>query len=115
MSTNPQFPADLVTFPEEMPNEKLHFLCSDTWRKINLEKTEFTYHRPQSDIHSRLDKIYASHNLHIIKSQILPLQCSDHEALLTEFTMRARARDPGYWKLNTSILEHGTLKKATKD
>ena len=25
--------------------QKLH----DTWRKINPEKTEFTYHRPQSD------------------------------------------------------------------
>ena len=25
---NPQFPADGVTFTEEIPNEKLHFLCS---------------------------------------------------------------------------------------
>ena len=26
---NPQLPADLATFTEEIFNEKLHFLCSD--------------------------------------------------------------------------------------
>ena len=29
MWPNPQFPADLVTFTEEIHNGKLHFLCSD--------------------------------------------------------------------------------------
>ena len=29
MLPNPQFPADLVTFTEEILNGKLHFLCSD--------------------------------------------------------------------------------------
>ena len=29
---NPQFPADLVTFTEEIRNGKLHFLCSDLIR-----------------------------------------------------------------------------------
>ena len=28
MSPNPQFPADLVTFTEEILNGKLYFLCS---------------------------------------------------------------------------------------
>ena len=28
MWPNPQETADLVTFTEEIPNEKLHFLCS---------------------------------------------------------------------------------------
>ena len=28
MQPNPQFPADLVTFTEEILNGKLHFLCS---------------------------------------------------------------------------------------
>ena len=27
--TNPQFPADLVTFTEKILNEKLQFLCSE--------------------------------------------------------------------------------------
>ena len=29
MSLNPQFPADMVTFTEEIRNGKLHFLCND--------------------------------------------------------------------------------------
>ena len=29
MLPNPQETADLVTFTEEIPNEKLHFLCSE--------------------------------------------------------------------------------------
>ena len=28
MGLNPQFPADLVTFADEILNGKLHFLCS---------------------------------------------------------------------------------------
>ena len=30
----PQFPADLVTFTEEIRNGKLHFLCSGYFSKI---------------------------------------------------------------------------------
>ena len=30
MWPNPQFPADLVTFTEEIVNRKLHFLCNGT-------------------------------------------------------------------------------------
>ena len=36
MWTNPEFPADLVTFTEETLNGKLHFLCSV--RKLEKEK-----------------------------------------------------------------------------
>ena len=31
MWPNPQFPADLVTFTQEIPNGKLYFLCSFSW------------------------------------------------------------------------------------
>lgn len=86
----------------------------DIWKILNLHKNEFTYHRPQTNIHSKLDKIYASNNLQTNKSQIIPLWYSDHEVLLTEFTLRVRTRGPGYWKLNTSILQHGNFQKAIK-
>ena len=35
MSPNPQVPADLVTFTEEMLNRKLHFLCSAIYSVIS--------------------------------------------------------------------------------
>ena len=34
MSPNPQFPADLVVFTEEILSEKLHFLCS---RRLQMQ------------------------------------------------------------------------------
>ena len=46
MWPNPQFPADLVTFAEEILNGKLHFLCSDSgWlciNKLRVKGEEFT-------------------------------------------------------------------------
>ena len=34
---DPQFPADLVTFAEEILNRKLHFLCSVTETGMSFE------------------------------------------------------------------------------
>ena len=39
MWPNPQFPADLVTFAEEILNEKLHFLCSDKYASADMKIT----------------------------------------------------------------------------
>ena len=36
-----QFPADLVTFTEEILNGKLHFMCSDTWGRGLIYRTIF--------------------------------------------------------------------------
>ena len=38
--TNPQFPTDLVTFTEEILNEKLQFLCSDIYVQLLVELFE---------------------------------------------------------------------------
>ena len=67
-------------------NQNLH----NTWSKVHSEKIEFTYHRHQSNIHSRLDKIYPTKTLPVLSSEILPLQRSDHEALFAEFTLKVR-------------------------
>ena len=74
----------------------------DTWRKMNPHKSEFTYLWIQSNIHSRLDRIYATKNINVLYSKIIPFQHSDHDALITEFILRAGLRGPGYWKLSTS-------------
>ena len=87
----------------------------DAWRKMNPHKSEFTYHRIQCNIHSRLDRIYATKNVNILYSKIIPFQYSDHEALLTEFILRAGLRGPVYWKLNTSILSHANFQTALKN
>ena len=85
-----------------------------TWRKIHPKIINFTYHRTRSNIHSRLDRIYSSQNLNIIDSKILLFQYSDHDALLAEFLLRLRTRGPGYWKLNTSILDQENFRIASQ-
>ena len=87
----------------------------ETWQKINPNKSEFTYHQMQSNVHSRLDRIYANKNIQIRTSRIIPLQYPDHEAMLIEFILGTRHRSPGYWKLNTSILLHANFQKAFKN
>ena len=39
MWPNPQFPADLITFTEEILNGKLYFSCSERDKKIKVETT----------------------------------------------------------------------------
>ena len=92
-------------------NQNLH----ETWRKINPNKSEFTYHQMQSNMHSRLHRIYANKKIKILTSKIIPFQYSDHEALLTEFVLGAKHRGSGYWKLNTSILSHANFQIAFKN
>lgn len=86
-----------------------------TWWKVSPDKSEFTYHRIQSNIHSRLDGIYATQNIDILNSKIMPFQHSDHEVLLTKFVLRIRNQVAWYWKLNTFILTHETFKTAFKN
>ena len=59
-----------------------------------------------------MDRIYSSQNLNLLDSKILPFQYSDHDAVFAEFLLRVRTRGPGYWKLNTSILDHETFRIA---
>ena len=77
-----------------------------TWRKLHTNKINYTYHRTLSNINSRLDRIYSSQNFNTVDSKILPSQYSGHEALFAEFHLRVRTPGPGYWKYNTSILDH---------
>ena len=84
----------LVSIP---PNELLkNQNLKDTWRKIQPNKINYTYHRTLSNIHRRLDRIYSSQNFNIINSKILPFQYSDHDALFAEFLLRVRTHSPGY-------------------
>ena len=58
----------------------------NTWRKINPEKIDFTYHRIPSNIHNRLDRTYASQSISIISSTILPFQHSDQRPCLQKLS-----------------------------
>ena len=54
MWPNPQFPADLVTFTEEILNEKFHFLCSDLFFIILEPLKPVIQHGPAGKAQRRL-------------------------------------------------------------
>ena len=49
MSPNPQEPADLVTFTEEILNAKLHFLCSVLNLFYQTEPNHFRAHEKKTE------------------------------------------------------------------
>ena len=100
-----------VVGSQTLSNLILNQNLQDTWHKSQ----KFTYHWIQSNIHSRLDRIYATKNINILYSKITPFQHSDQEALITEFILRTGLRGPGYWKLNTSILSQKNFQTALKN
>ena len=42
MWPNPHFPADFVTFIEEIVNGKLHFLCSKGWHICQTDNSNYS-------------------------------------------------------------------------
>ena len=48
MWPNPQFPADLVTFTEEILNGKLQFLCSDSFKLFIVSLSVLGKHVPEN-------------------------------------------------------------------
>ena len=57
MWPNPQFPADLVTFTEEILNGKLHFLCNDFCLR-KCQKWEVQKYIKRTIVYGRGSEIY---------------------------------------------------------
>ena len=84
----------------------------DTWRKNNPFQKLFTYHNGDKTIHSRIDRIYISKQIKLIKSQITPNTISDHDSVTTTIQINKKEpKGPGIWKLNTNILTQKDFKK----
>ena len=67
MWLNPEFPADLVTFTEEIFNGKLHFLCSDS--------TEHYFKLIKLSSGNKLE-IFPQLNLLLVLDQCVAFQCA---------------------------------------
>ena len=74
MWSNPQFPADLVLFIEEILNGKLHFLCSvqyvkhQTLSDITAQKNKFSI----KDFFNKCDQIHRKSRIysHLLKKSL---------------------------------------------
>ena len=57
MWPNPQFPADLVTFSEEIFNGKLHFLCSASKSWSYSTKYQIDFKNEEIVIQNQIDNV----------------------------------------------------------
>ena len=63
MWPNPEFPADFVTFTQEIFNGKLHFLCSEQYN--NFDKTKLDWKEIVNEV-----KATISSNLKTLELQV---------------------------------------------
>ena len=90
------------------------YILSDVWRDRNPTKLGYSwFHKNQG---SRIDFCLASrgmdHNIDHI--QYTASTMSDHAALFTTINMHQTKRGPGYWKMNTQLLQSPENKEIIK-
>ena len=93
---------------EELQSElDLH----DIWRIKNPTTRSYTWSQSEPQIFSRLDYWLISNSLadNVCSVDIIPSIKTDHSAILIEFQgVDAKAKGPGIWKLNCSLLSDET-------
>ena len=87
----------------------------DVWRVFNSDKTEYTWRRRNPIIFSRLDYFIAPQSVldRILDCEICPGLLSDHSFVKLQIGLFDHMKGPGYWKLNTSLLENKDYVYAT--
>ena len=88
------------------------------WRTLNPETRRYTWRQKQPEIHCRLDFFLVSQALicNITDADISPGHKTDHSMISLRLSIHSNHREPGFWKLNTSLLsdiEYVNLVKAT--
>ena len=92
-------------------NEKYELI--DIYRKLNPLKQEFTFEKPDKSYKSRIDRIYISGNVaEECECGVLENRLSDHSAFFCKIKITNKnAKGPGYWHLNTSIINDIVFKQ----
>ena len=98
----------VINIIEELQSElDLH----DIWRIKNPMTRSYTWSQSEPQIFSRLDYWLISNSLadNVCTVDIIPSIKTDHSAILIEFQgVDAKAKGPGIWKLNCSLLSDET-------
>ena len=79
----------------------------DVWRLSNPDGCRYTWRRQKPEIHCRLDFFLVSQSLtcNVTNSDILAGFKTDHSLITIKLSLHSNRRGPGFWKLNTSLLE----------
>ena len=83
------------------------FEIEDMWRIKNPVKRRYTWRQTKPLVQCRLDYFMISTQLldNVEKITILPASLSDHSPIYASFKFTPLIKGPGFWKLNTSLLE----------
>lgn len=87
---------------------KQMYKLEDKWRNKNPNKRTFTWNSRKTNdkTASRLDRIYLSDKIILVDQQHIRTIHSDHNIVIAKIIIQTNTpRGPGYWKLNTRILE----------
>lgn len=89
-------------------------LClKDVWKIKHPDDTTYTYIDPKGKCSSRIDYILVSEQLHysVDKCDISISPAPDHKAVIMYLNKNVRNRGPGYWKLNSSVINEEEYSK----
>ena len=97
-----------INLQKELSDFKSDFHLIDIWRKKHPKERHFTWFNFDFKIACRLDKFLVSKNVSDNTSvcNIFPCVFSDHDFVSLCFNLSSfRARGPGVWKFNNSLLQ----------
>ena len=84
------------------------FKLVDVWHHLKPSKCGYTWENSNGSVKSRLDYFLVSStiipNIKTVKSMYVPN--TDHKQLYISINIKGQTAGPGYWKLNSSLLEH---------
>ena len=95
---------------------KRNALC-DIWRKMHPDRRQYTWRKLSLKKASRLDFWLVSQKIasKVQYSDIRPAIRADHNAVSIKLHTTQNRRGPGYWKINTEILEDKDYKIKVKE
>ena len=94
------------------------FKMIDIWRKLNVNKKQYTYRSKHLKMASRLDfwLVHAEYVEYIKNASIKPVSmCPDHCAVTISISLTNNLRGPSYWKMNNALLKNYFYKKGVRD
>ena len=78
----------------------------DAWRILNSDISRFTWRQKHPEVHCRLDFFLVSQSIlgNVTRTDITPGFQTDHSMISLNISSHTNKRGPGFWKLNTSLL-----------
>ena len=78
----------------------------DAWRILNPDISRFTWRQKHPEVHCRLDFVLVSQSIlgNVTRTDITPGFQTDHSMISLNISSHTNKRGPGFWKLNTSLL-----------